>query len=91
MSKNTVTVEVDVEVPLGDIESEDLVGELYERVQKRQVVGVDMGDLFEACADNFDYKNLPELKSLDDKEKFILLMSVFGKYSTSQIEAALPV
>lgn len=87
---------VSVDVDLDDIDFDDLVNELCERLNRsKRINPKQKKELIEACTEilaslDQDTDTLIEVKSLDDKIKYEHLKKVFNKYSTSQFETLTP-
>ena len=87
---------VSVDVNLNDIDFDDLVSELCERLYRsKRIKPKQKKELIEACTEiltalDQDTDVLIEVKSLDDKIKYEHLKKVFSKYSPSQLETLIP-
>ena len=87
---------VSVDVDLDDIDFDDLVNELCERLNRsKRMNPKQKKELIEACTEilaslDKDTDTLIKVKSLDDKIKYEHLKKVFSKYSPSQLETLIP-
>ncbi len=88
---------VSVEVDLDDIDTDDLVSELSDRIRrtKRMLNGDQKAQLIKEFKElaidlQFPISHHISIKSLDDKMKLEHLTKVFEKYTSADIERMLP-
>jgi hypothetical protein len=94
-----ISVEVDIDIDLYEIDTDDLVEEICRRLKsfgsKKSLSDKEKKDIKESLSDLEDSLNISpvesiEIKTLDDKMKVEHFSSVFYKYTSSQIENLLP-
>ena len=93
------SIQVCVDIDLDEVDTDDLVEEVCRRLRRaggrKSLSDREKKELKESFSDlSAALSMIPiesiEVKTLDDKMKYEHLASVFNKYTSSQIESALP-
>lgn len=90
MANKSVTTNVYVEFDMDDFDTSEIIDELQIRKNKSDITTKELQSIADIVGFKTGQDDSIKIQSLSDKIKFEHICKIFNKYSSQQIESALP-